>query len=79
VTGAFDGTAWAGAAATPPTDLSTCLGILGQRIVQLNTVFVSQIKLVSYAIERELDCADVLGLLTSQIVDQRDYGFLRHE
>src|SRR5918998_1797239 len=77
-TGAFDGSAWAGAAATSSTDLSTCFGILGQRIVQLRTVFVSQIKLVSYAIERELDCADVLGLLASQIVDRRDYGFLCH-
>jgi hypothetical protein len=74
-TGAFDGSAWAGVGATPSTDLSRCLSIRGQRIVQLRTVFVSQIKLVSYTIERELDCADVLGLLASQIVDQRDYGF----
>src|SRR2546423_2917097 len=77
-TGAFDGSAWAGVGATPSTDLSSCLGVRGQRIVQLRTVFVSQIKLVSYAIERELDCADVLGLLASQIVDQRHYSFLRH-
>jgi hypothetical protein len=77
-TGVFDGSAWARTAATPSTDLSTCFGILGQRIVQLRAVFVSQIKLVRYAIERELDCADVLGFLASQIVNQRDYGFLRH-
>src|SRR5918998_1307010 len=77
-TGVFDGSTWAGTAATPSTDLSTCFGIRGQRIVQLRTVFVSQIKLVGYAIERELDCADVLGFLTSQIVNQRDYGFLCH-
>jgi hypothetical protein len=74
----LDCSAWAGTAATPSTDLSTCLDIPGQRIMQLRAVFVTQIELVRCAIERELDCADVLGLLASQIVDQRDYGFLRH-
>jgi hypothetical protein len=67
-----------GTAAMPSTDLSSRVDILGQRIVQLRTVFLSQIKLVSYPIERELNCTDVLGLLASRIVDQRDYGFLRH-
>jgi xylose isomerase len=47
--------------------------------MQLRAVFVTQIKLVGHTIKRELDCADVLGLLASQIVDQRDYRFLRHQ
>jgi hypothetical protein len=46
--------------------------------MQLRPVFVGQIKLVVPAIKRELNSADVLSRLTSQIIDQRDDGFARH-
>jgi hypothetical protein len=71
---ASDRSAGAGAAAAPSTDLPTCSGIPGKRLAQFRTVLVSQVKLVGRAIECELDCADALGLLARQIVDQRDYG-----
>jgi len=68
-----DGSARAGAAAASTADLSACPGKRGQGIAQPRPVLVGQIKLVGYAIECELNGADVLGLRASQIVDQRDY------
>src|ERR687894_156721 len=64
--------AWA-----PCTGLTGSSDVTSQVITQLGCVVVRQVDLVADALERELDCRNVLSFFPSEVVDEGDDGLLR--
>src|SRR5436853_568760 len=62
----------------PSAGLARSRDVTRQVVTELGGVVVRQVDLVGHAFEGELNCRNVLGFLTGEVVDEGDDGLLGH-